>query len=143
MRGRVTYSFLVSLCILEFLEDFPATEAWTSNSETRSFKPSTALSSLSVISSTLLEQNFPQDHEQSYMPSSVLPPKRNQVANSTHRLSRLEIQKAINDIKRFVEERLESDLHLTKVKTRIWLLSSDNIHISSLTHNSDLLILLS
>jgi hypothetical protein len=49
------------------------------------------------------------------MPPEKLPPERNRVANSTHRLSRLEIQKAINDVKRFVEERLENDLHLIKV----------------------------
>jgi len=51
-----------------------------------------------------------------YMPQEVLPPKRNWEANSTHRLSRIELQKAINDIKRFVEGRLESDLNLFKVR---------------------------
>eukprot|EP00538_Stauroneis_constricta_P004711 CAMPEP_0119555866 /NCGR_PEP_ID=MMETSP1352-20130426/7950_1 /TAXON_ID=265584 /ORGANISM="Stauroneis constricta, Strain CCMP1120" /LENGTH=446 /DNA_ID=CAMNT_0007602719 /DNA_START=155 /DNA_END=1495 /DNA_ORIENTATION=+ len=50
----------------------------------------------------------------SYMPSKMLPPPQNRNANSTHRLSRLEIQKASNMIKRFVEARLESDLHLVK-----------------------------
>lgn len=52
-----------------------------------------------------------------YMPERLLPPKYNRDANSTHRLSRLELQKAITDIKRFVEMRLESDLHLTKHTT--------------------------
>lgn len=50
-----------------------------------------------------------------YMPDSVLPPPRNREANSTHRLSRLDMQRAINDVKRFVEARLESDLKVVKV----------------------------
>lgn len=49
-----------------------------------------------------------------YMPSDLFPPERNRVANATHRLSRLEMQRAMTDIKRFVEHRLEEDLHLTK-----------------------------
>jgi hypothetical protein len=51
----------------------------------------------------------------SYMPEEILPPERNREANSTHRLSRLELQRAMTDIKRFVESRLESDLNLVKV----------------------------
>lgn len=51
------------------------------------------------------------------MDPTILPPARNLNANSTHRLTRLEIQKAINDVKRFVESRLEEDLHLTKVRS--------------------------
>jgi aspartate--ammonia ligase len=51
---------------------------------------------------------------ENYMPPEILPPEYNRMAGSTHRLSRLEIQKAMNDVKRFVEARLESDLHLTK-----------------------------
>jgi len=51
-----------------------------------------------------------------YMPETVLPPKRNLVANSTHRLSRLDVQRAMTDIKRFVEARLESDLKVVKVR---------------------------
>ena len=50
------------------------------------------------------------------MSKHLLPPERNRNANSTHRLSRLEIQKAINDLKRFVEARLETDLNLVKVR---------------------------
>ena len=50
----------------------------------------------------------------SYMPESLLPPKRNQEANSTHRLSRLDIQRASTDVKRFVEARLEKDFNLVK-----------------------------
>ena len=50
-----------------------------------------------------------------YMPESVLPPPRNRDANATHRLSRLDIQRAIQDVKRFVEARLESDLNVIKV----------------------------
>ena len=51
-----------------------------------------------------------------YMPDSVLPPERNREANSTHRLSRLDLQRAMTDVKRFVESRLESDLNLVKVR---------------------------
>lgn len=53
--------------------------------------------------------------EKTYMPESVLPPKENRVANSTQRLTPLEIQKASTDIKRFMERRFEQDLNLTKV----------------------------
>lgn len=52
-----------------------------------------------------------------YMPDEILPPEYNREANSTHRLSRLDIQRAINDIKKFVEGRLESDLNLVKHTT--------------------------
>ena len=52
-----------------------------------------------------------------YMDPSLLPPSRNREANSTHRLSRLDIQRASQDIKRFVEDRLERDFHLVKVGT--------------------------
>lgn len=51
-----------------------------------------------------------------YMDPSLLPPKANLVANSTHRLSRLQLQQATQDIRRFVESRLESDFHLLKVR---------------------------
>jgi hypothetical protein len=50
-----------------------------------------------------------------YLPEDVFPPPRNRQANSTHRLSRREIQQASTDIRRFVEARFESDLHLFKV----------------------------
>lgn len=50
----------------------------------------------------------------SYMPESLLPPKRNREASSTHRLSRLDIQRASTDVKRFVEARLEKDFNLVK-----------------------------
>ena len=50
----------------------------------------------------------------SYMPEALLPPKRNREANSTHRLSRLDIQRASTDVKRFVEARLEKDFNLVK-----------------------------
>lgn len=49
-----------------------------------------------------------------YMPQTVLPPLENRAANSTQRLSRLDIQRASNDIKKFVEHRLEQDLNLVK-----------------------------
>ena len=51
-----------------------------------------------------------------YMPDKLLPPPENRKANSTHRLSRMELQRAIQDVKRFVENRLESDLHLLRVR---------------------------
>jgi hypothetical protein len=53
--------------------------------------------------------------ERTHMRPSMLPPERNRRASSTHRLSRLEVQRAINDVKRFMEDRLATDLHLTKV----------------------------
>jgi hypothetical protein len=73
---------------------------------------------------------------ENYMPPEILPPAYNRMAGSTHRLSRLEIQKAMNDVKRFVEARLESDLHLTKVSSRLrtyflissrWLLTFERL----------------
>jgi hypothetical protein len=56
-----------------------------------------------------------QTSTNSYMPEEILPPEYNREANSTHRLSRLELQRAMTDVKRFVESRLESDLGLVKV----------------------------
>ena len=50
-----------------------------------------------------------------YMPTKVLPSPENLQASSTRRLSRIEVQKAITDVKRFVEARLESDFHLIRV----------------------------
>eukprot|EP00581_Thalassiosira_minuscula_P016220 CAMPEP_0183733326 /NCGR_PEP_ID=MMETSP0737-20130205/40836_1 /TAXON_ID=385413 /ORGANISM="Thalassiosira miniscula, Strain CCMP1093" /LENGTH=163 /DNA_ID=CAMNT_0025966559 /DNA_START=24 /DNA_END=512 /DNA_ORIENTATION=- len=47
-----------------------------------------------------------------YMPWELLPPKENWKANSTHRLSRIEVQKAMTKVKRFIEGRLETDLKL-------------------------------
>lgn len=48
----------------------------------------------------------------SYMPYELLPPKENLDANSTHRLSRIDLQKAMTKVKRFVEHRLETDLNV-------------------------------
>lgn len=59
-----------------------------------------------------------QDHAShgiTYMPTYVLPPPENLPASSTHRLSRLDIQRAITDAKRFIEARLEKDLNLVRV----------------------------
>lgn len=50
------------------------------------------------------------------MPMEILPPKENWEANSTRRLSRVDVQKASNKIKRFVEMRLESDLNVFEVR---------------------------
>ena len=49
------------------------------------------------------------------MPMDLLPPKENWEANSTHRLSRIDMQKAMTKVKRFVETRLETDLNVFEV----------------------------
>jgi hypothetical protein len=54
--------------------------------------------------------------ETDYMPDSLLPPLYNRDAVASHRLSRMDIQRAMVDVKKFVESRLESDLNLIKVK---------------------------
>ena len=72
----------------------------------------------------LLEQDQPDvwsqqyhlHHRPPYMPPELLPSPSNLVKSATQRLSRLEIQQAITDLKRFIEHRLETDLHLTKVR---------------------------
>jgi hypothetical protein len=51
----------------------------------------------------------------SYMQEETLPPEHNREANSTHRFSRLELQRAMTDVKFSCESRLESDLNLVKV----------------------------
>ena len=53
------------------------------------------------------------------MPEKLLPPERNRQANSTHRLSRLDVQRASTDIKRFVEARLETDFNLVKASRHV------------------------
>lgn len=53
------------------------------------------------------------------MPEKLLPPERNRQANSTHRLSRLDVQRASTDIKRFVEARLEKDFNLVKASRHV------------------------
>lgn len=50
----------------------------------------------------------------SYMPDSLLPPVRNRPAIASHRLSPKEIQRAIVDVKKFVENRLETDLNVIR-----------------------------
>lgn len=52
-----------------------------------------------------------------YMPEKILPPENNRAANSTHRLSRLDIQRASIAVKRFVEKRFEEDFNLVKHTT--------------------------
>ena len=54
--------------------------------------------------------------EKLYMPMELLPPRENWEANSTRRLSRIELQKAMSKVKRFVERRLESDLNVFEVR---------------------------
>lgn len=60
--------------------------------------------------------NGEADDKPLYMPTKVLPSPSNLEASSTRRLSRLEVQQAITDVKRFVEARLESDLHVIRVR---------------------------
>ena len=64
-----------------------------------------------------MTSNGNKEEEKLYMPDKVLPPIRNRDANSTHRLTRMELQKAMTDIKRFVEQRLETDLNVVKHAT--------------------------
>jgi hypothetical protein len=61
---------------------------------------------------------LPSQQQLYYMSPDLLPPTRNLPANSTRRLSRLELQRAITTVKRFVEDRLERDLNLVKVSLR-------------------------
>jgi aspartate--ammonia ligase len=67
-------------------------------------------------------------NDNNYMPPETLPPERNREANSTRRLSRLEIQKAITDVKRFIEGRLESDLNLVKHTSPLATLSGTGVN---------------
>jgi hypothetical protein len=60
--------------------------------------------------------NMMFDSNANYMPATLLPPPENFRANSTHRLSRLDMQRAITDVKRFIEKGLETDLCLVKVR---------------------------
>ena len=122
MRGRRNLSIVSLTCVIHLFLYFNIANAWMTPTQvlpvkTRQSSSIASPSSLAVVSSRVLEGAFRQRQDnQLYMPSSLLPPKKNHIANSTHRLTRLQIQKAINDIKRFVEARLESDLHLTKVR---------------------------
>jgi len=53
-----------------------------------------------------------------YMPEEVLLPERNREANSTtRRLSRIDLQRARTDVKRFVKACLETDFSLVQVST--------------------------
>jgi hypothetical protein len=57
----------------------------------------------------------PQEDEHDYMPPALLPPIEYRPAISTQRLSRMDMQRAIADVKRFMENRLEQDLNLIPV----------------------------
>lgn len=63
-----------------------------------------------------------------YMPKEKLPPEQNREANSTHRFSRLALQRAITDIKRFVESRFEQDLNVIKHTTPIAFLTGTGVN---------------
>ena len=63
-----------------------------------------------------------------YMPMELLPPKENWEANSTKRLSRVEMQKAIAKVKRFVERRLETDLNLFEHTAPIAFVSGTGVN---------------
>ena len=54
--------------------------------------------------------------KEEYMPAELLPPEYNRPAIASHRLSRIQIQKAIVDVKKFVENRFETNLNLIKVR---------------------------
>ena len=68
---------------------------------------------------TVLDASFTIPTTMSYMPDAILPPERNREANSTHQLSRLDVQRASTDIKRFVEARLEKDFNLVKASRHL------------------------
>jgi hypothetical protein len=55
------------------------------------------------------------EEEHDYMPPELLPPLENRPAISTQRLSRMDMQRAIADVKRFMTCRLEQDLNLIPV----------------------------
>eukprot|EP00567_Pseudictyota_dubia_P009354 CAMPEP_0197439804 /NCGR_PEP_ID=MMETSP1175-20131217/6458_1 /TAXON_ID=1003142 /ORGANISM="Triceratium dubium, Strain CCMP147" /LENGTH=393 /DNA_ID=CAMNT_0042969789 /DNA_START=435 /DNA_END=1616 /DNA_ORIENTATION=- len=63
-----------------------------------------------------------------YMPDSVLPPRQNREANSTHRLSRLDIQRASTAVKRFVEKRLEEDFNVVKHTTPLAFMTGTGVN---------------
>jgi aspartate--ammonia ligase len=67
-------------------------------------------------------------NKSAYMPAEKLPPKQNREANSTHRFSRLSLQCAITDVKRFVESRLEQDLNVIKHTTPIAFLTDTGVN---------------
>ena len=117
MRTRRNLSLAAMACATHAFCSTDTTNAWVMlPTQVHPVTTRQSSSALDVVSSRILEDAFEQRHDnQPYMPVALLPPERNRVANSTHRLTRLQIQKAINDIKRFVASRLESDLHLTKV----------------------------
>jgi hypothetical protein len=110
-----SHKYLAFFLLLSAANDDNLIGAWTTKVSPYKVR---RLSRRSVISSHNLvdyQQQQQQQKKEPYMSPELLPPQRNRIANSTNRLTRLEIQKAINDIKRFVEERLENDLRLTKV----------------------------
>ena len=108
----VTYSpkFLVLLGCGCFLSG----QAWLTPP---AFVQTSQETSLLILKSTVPDVSL--STLKTYMPPELLPPKRNQNANSAHRLSRLDVQRAITDVKRFVEARLESDLDLVKVSSSL------------------------
>jgi len=75
----------------------------------------TSVTTLRLPASTMETQDVAKTE---YMPDSLFPPLYNRPAIASHRLSRMEIQKAIVDVKKFVENRLESDLNVIKVRRR-------------------------
>lgn len=72
---------------------------------------------LAVLESTMEANDINADTVDEYMPSSLFPPIYNRAAIASHRLSPMDIQRAIVDTKKFVESRLETDLNLIKVST--------------------------
>ena len=72
---------------------------------------------MAVLASTMEANDINADMVDEYMPSSLFPPIYNRAAIASHRLSPVDIQRAIVDVKKFVENRLEMDLNLIKVST--------------------------
>ena len=71
----------------------------------------------SPFKSTMEANDIKTEIAEEYMPASMLPPMYNRPAIASHRLSAMDIQRAIVDVKKFVEHRLETDLNLIKVST--------------------------
>jgi hypothetical protein len=64
---------------------------------------------------SFLRQQEENKVESYYMPPELLPSMENRPAISTQRLSRMDMQRAMADVKRFIEDRLEQDLNLIRV----------------------------
>lgn len=66
--------------------------------------------------------------EDKYMPDKLFPPVYNRAAIASNRLSPMDIQRAMTDVKRFVESRLETDLNLIRHATPIAFLRGTGVN---------------